>query len=728
LKEQSTELLTLLDSVDDFICITDLAGTVQWMNCYAAERLGYSREQVSGRDVAIFYPAEQRPMLDAILTEAINSTGSTRKTNVLTVVTRENKPIPIELKVAKSRWNHRDVLLGIARDITERLQMERALRDSDERWQFALENSGAAIWDWEVETGKVFYSDNWKKMLGFTVNEIDDSLHEWEIRLHPDDRDFICKQMARHFRRQTPDYEGEQRLLCKDGTYKWFMDRGKVITWTEDGKPLRVIGTHTDISKLKHSEAALRESEEKYRRIVELANEGIWIIDVHGNTTFVNDKMAEMLGYTVEEMIGRSVTDFVVEKSAGALHIVLERRRRGLKEQLDICLRRRNGTLLWTIVGSAPIFNKDGEYTGALAMLTDVTARKQAEERRFFKAFNAGPSMMYIATYPEEKFINVNDSFCRSTGYSPHQVIGLTSQQLNIWVDPEEHLHFLRELLPDKSIHNLETCFRTKSQQKRVGLFSAELIELSGEQCMLVTMIDITEIKRIKKEMARLSQLHLVGEIAASIGHEIRNPMTTVRGFLQMLYSQGNYSKDQEFFKIMIDELDRANWIIAEFLSLAQNKPIKLQSTCLNSVVKILLPLIQANAAAQDKNVETRLGSVSELQLDEKEIRQLIFNLCNNGLEAMTPGGTLTISTYTVNNEVVLCVEDLGHGIPEELQEKISVPFFTTKEQGTGLGLSVCYGIAARHSAAIDFETNSKGTKFFVRFPVSREGSATKII
>ena len=156
MKEQSTELLTLLDSVDDFICITDLAGTVQWMNCYAAERLGYSREQVSGRDVAIFYPAEQRPMLDAILTEAINSTGSTRKTNVLTVVTREDKPIPIELKVAKSRWNHRDVLLGIARDITERLQMERALRDSDERWQFALENSGAAIWDWEVETGKSF--------------------------------------------------------------------------------------------------------------------------------------------------------------------------------------------------------------------------------------------------------------------------------------------------------------------------------------------------------------------------------------------------------------------------------------------------------------------------------------------------------------------------------------------------------------------------------------------
>ena len=707
--------MNLLDSIDDFICITDLTGKVQWMNCYAAERLGYSCEQVSGRNVAIFYPAKQRPVVETIFTKIVNSADSTRNTNVLTLVTRESKLIPIELKVAKSRWNHRDILLSIARDITERLQIEQAC---DERWQFALENSGVAIWDWEVETGRVFYSDNWKKMLGFTVDEIDDNLHEWKIRVHPDDRDFIYEQMARHLRREIPDYEGEQRLLCKDGTYKWFVVRGKVMTWTEDGKPIRVIGTHTDISKLKHSEAALRESEERYRRIVELANEGIWIIDAHVNITFVNDKMAEMLGYTVDEMMGKPIADFVVEETSGALEDIAERRRRGLKEQLDICFRRRNGTFLWAIISSAPIFNEDCQYTGVLAMITDVTARKQAEEQRFSKAFNASPSIMYIATYPEEKFINVNDSFCRSTGYSPHQVIGSTSRELNIWVDPEKHLHVLRKLLTNKSIHNLETYFRTKSQQKRVGLFSAELIELSGQQSMLVTMTDITEIKRIEREMARLSQLHLVGEIAASIGHEIRNPMTTVRGFLQILYSQEKYREDQEFFKIMIDELDRANWIITEFLNLAQNKPIKLQSTRLDSVVRALFPLIQANAAARNKRVEIKLGSVPELPLDEKEMRQLIFNLCNNGLEAMESGGTLTISTYTENNKVVLCVEDQGHGRPKELQEKISIPFFTTKEQGTGLGLSVCYGIAARHSAAIDFETNSMGTRFFVRFPM----------
>jgi len=235
-----------------------------------------------------------------------------------------------------------------------------------------------------------------------------------------------------------------------------------------------------------------------------------------------------------------------------------------------------------------------------------------------------------------------------------------------------------------------------------------------SESGLSVFFIDITEKKVLEKELFRLEALNIIGEISASISHEIRNPLTTIKGFLQLL--QGKEPNNKEYYSLMIDEINRANSIITEFLSLAGTKTASVSSININSIIDLMSPLIAADALSTGKEVEFVKGDISDLLLNEHEIRQLILNLVRNGLEAMPSGGKLTVQTFREGNEMILSVKDQGTGISPEILDRIWVPFFTTKDKGTGLGLAVSYKIVNRHKGRIETITCSTGTTFLVRF------------
>ena len=199
---------------------------------------------------------------------------------------------------------------------------------------------------------------------------------------------------------------------------------------------------------------------------------------------------------------------------------------------------------------------------------------------------------------------------------------------------------------------------------------------------------------------------------------EIRNPMTTVRGYLQLMGAKPWHSAKGSTFNLMISELDRANAIITEFLSLAQAKPTELKSQDLNDILNKLYPLLEADTFNQNKQISFIPGEIPTLQLNEKEIIQLVLNLTRNGLEAMEETGCLRVESYVEDGKVVLAIADEGCGIPAENLRKVGMPFFTTKDSGTGLGLATCYKIAESHNAKIDIKSNSRGTTFFVSFPI----------
>jgi PAS domain S-box-containing protein len=163
-----------------------------------------------------------------------------------------------------------------------------SILDLEGQSKAVLEGAGDGVWDWDVPTNKVFFSRQWKAMLSFTEYEIGNSLDEWQKRLHPDDRDYVHAELQKHFDGQTPVYVSEHRMLGKDGSYKWILDRGKVISRDKDGKPLRVIGTHSDITARKNMEQELKSSEGKLRTIIESTPQGITVTDLKGKILEAN--------------------------------------------------------------------------------------------------------------------------------------------------------------------------------------------------------------------------------------------------------------------------------------------------------------------------------------------------------------------------------------------------------------------------------------------------------
>lgn len=356
------------------------------------------------------------------------------------------------------------------------------------------------------------------------------------------------------------------------------------------------------------------------------------------------------------------------------------------------------------------------QKTNILIQQKQAQKALRLSEERFSKAFNYSPVSMTMCSLNTGIFIAANESCLKMHGFRKDEFIGKSDLDLKLWVDMDERARYLKDIKEKGLVLNHEIRSYKKSGEIFVAFFSGVVIELYGEKCILEIKVDITELRQCQREISRLDRLNLIGEMAAGIAHELRNPMTTVRGFLQLLGQKENYLPDKEYFNLMIDELDRANSIITEFLSLAKNKAEDLNKQNLNTIVKVIFPLIQADAMLSGKFINLDLEEIPDLLVNEKEIRQLILNLVRNALEAMHTGKYITIKTYIDGSEVVLSIQDQGIGIPSDILDKLGTPFFTTKDNGTGLGLATCYSIVKRHNANIDIKTSLKGTTFFVRF------------
>lgn len=238
----------------------------------------------------------------------------------------------------------------------------------------------------------------------------------------------------------------------------------------------------------------------------------------------------------------------------------------------------------------------------------------------------------------------------------------------------------------------------------------------------LAVLFKVIDQKReMQKQLARLEELNIVSKLAASISHEVRNPLTSVRGFLQLLGRKPDTQNYRAYFELMIEELDRANTIIEEFLSTVRQSGEDKELISLNTILTNLQPILEADALKNAQHIELVLQSIPEVSVSRRKVKQMILNLVRNAFEAMEKKGTLTIKTFQENGSVVLAIQDTGQGIPPEILAHIGKPFLTTKDQGTGLGLAVCYNIAAEHDAAIQVETGPGGTTFFIKFPAPAE-------
>lgn len=454
--------------------------------------------------------------------------------------------------------------------------------------------------------------------------------------------------------------------------------------------------------------------------IFEASRDAIIIRDENEIITFWNKGAESLYGWKRDEAIGNSMKNLLQSAYSESYQEIEATLLREGHWQGEITQRDRFNTEHIVTSSWSLKRNEAGDKEAVIEVNYDVTQRKYYEamltgkEKTLRSMANAWEDMV-ILLEADGTIVFVNDKYAEYFGLIPEEMNGSCMYDLL----SEETSSQVRQgvqntLLEEKPLRgqkwygdrfwDYHLCLvpQPSNRNHRVGLFFR----------------DLTAIKKLETEMARLDRLNLVGEMAAGMGHEVRNPLTVVRGLTQILQQRANREDQQVYYDLMIEEIDRANAIITEFLVLAKNRIVHVKESNLADILQKTAPLIYADAISQDKHLIVESSQMPSLFVDEKEIQQLILNLARNGLEAMQAGQTLRIRTYWEGGEAVLAVSDEGPGIHPQLLDKLGTPWMTTKANGVGLGLPVCYSIAARHHARIVVETGSGGTCFYVRFAV----------
>ena len=463
----------------------------------------------------------------------------------------------------------------------------------------------------------------------------------------------------------------------------------------------------------------LQEKERTFRTLAENSPDIITRRDPNGKILYANSALTEIDHLCHSHSVGNTIlssSEFIPYGNALARKVIAT----GTSVEIEYKSHMISGETRYRKFTMVPERDESGQVISALSISRDITDIKEAGEL-FLTAFNLSPNAMSVVRQRDHTYIQVNDTYVQLTGLSADTVVGRTTAEVELWLKANKYEEARNLLIQQGYLTNYEIQFTARGKVL-TGLLSNRTITINGEPCWLNVLTDITEKKRLDAELARLSALNLVGEMAASIGHEVRNPMTTVRGYLQLFQRKAEFLPYNDRLVTMIEEIDRANAIITQFLSLAKNKTSKMEQGNLNTVVETLFPLMQADALLMGQQLEISSAPIPDTVFDEAEMRQLILNLFRNAMEAMDLFGIIRVRTYATADTVVLEVSDTGRGIPPEIMEKLGTPFFTTKETGTGLGLAVCYRVAHRHGAAIDIDSSPAGTTFSICFKAVEAG------
>ncbi|MCA9773157.1 MAG: PAS domain S-box protein, partial [Myxococcales bacterium] len=269
------------------------------------------------------------------------------------------------------------VVLAATGVIVHLRRTNRRLRQSDERFQQIARTIQDVFWLVDLGDGHVIYvSPAYERVWGRSAEELYGDPRSWISAIHPDDRAAAAAAFDRIA--ETGLFDEEYRVVLPDGTVRWIRDQGYAVR-DETGRFARIAGLAADITEGKVAREQARESDERYRAIVESANEGIWSVDANGATTFANAAMGRLLGVAPDEMIGRSAADFIAPEPDGGAPRDLARPRMGIRERQDLVLRRRDGARIVARVTINPLADPRGEYVGMLALVTDVTAEREAE-------------------------------------------------------------------------------------------------------------------------------------------------------------------------------------------------------------------------------------------------------------------------------------------------------------------------------------------------------------
>jgi PAS domain S-box-containing protein len=524
-----------------------------------------------------------------------------------------------------------------------------------------------------------------------------------------------------------------------------------------------------------------------YRRIVEKAQEGIWTIDVDARTSFVNPKMAAMLGYAPEEMLGRALLDFMDAEARASATEHLARRRGGIAEEHEFRFLRKDGSILWASLSTTPIADADGGYAGALAMVRDVTDHHESEaslraaEERFRSLFENSPHVLWeddlsgvkayidglrasgvsdlrdhFARHPEDvvecfakaKILDVNQAAVRL--YEAADKTDLI-RGLDRILTAESYVVLAEELIAlaeGKTVFESEAIDQTFTGRKNHILFKA--IVAPGCEAtwsrVYISIVDITSRKLLEEQLLQSQKMEAIGRLAGGVAHDFNNLLTVIRGNSELVQMEdiSDQLRGEALLEI-VRATERAASLTKQLLTFSRRQVLQRQKLDLNEIVAGLTKMLE-RVLGEDVRLDLRLHERPLVtDADAGMLEQMLMNLAVNARDAMPAGGRLIIETFAAvlseeerarfpakrsGPHVGVRVADTGVGIPSQTMAHVFEPFFTTKGpgKGTGLGLATVLGIIEQHGGAVRVASEpGRGAEFTVVLPACDEVAAGEL-
>ncbi|OIK14171.1 PAS domain-containing sensor histidine kinase [Bacillus sp. MUM 116] len=371
-----------------------------------------------------------------------------------------------------------------------------------------------------------------------------------------------------------------------------------------------------------------------------------------------------------------------------------------------------------------PLFNSDGSRQGLVIIGRDITekkdmAKKLAESQQQYKSlFEYSPDIVYMMDL-NGVISNLNPQFEIITGFKREEMIGKNVK----CILPKRFRHHLKEFIStvvDDSTPVIYEIYIPHAEGNRITLQTTSLpIVINGEITGIIGYgRDVSKLRQTEERLRRTEKLSVVGELSASVAHEIRNPLTSLKGFVQLLQMEDQ--KHQLYHQIMLDELDRINHIVGELLLLAKPQVLKFTKADIQKIMFDCISLLNTEASLYNVQIESAFTEEETLmECEPNQLKQLFINIVKNAIEASQNGGTVWVSIEkTKQDQVTIKVRDNGCGITKERLAKIGEPFYSSKEKGTGLGLTVSFKIVQSHKGTITFESQkNEGTLVTIVLP-----------
>ncbi|MCM3342192.1 ATP-binding protein [Paenibacillus sp. MER TA 81-3] len=348
--------------------------------------------------------------------------------------------------------------------------------------------------------------------------------------------------------------------------------------------------------------------------------------------------------------------------------------------------------------------------------------------QQFAGAFLRDVNLGILLLDTQFRLVDISEMACHVLGWEREQALQCRVNELFGDMPTEHHL-VQRALLEGVVVRNHAVSWRNGNERYELLLDSNVLRDAQSEIVgAYVLFKDVSNLRSLEEQVQRSDRLAMIGQIAAGTAHEIRNPLTSIKGFLQMfkktLHEKG-MGKEVHYTEIMLTEINRINELVGEFLLLSKPKHVTIERVDLYQVMNDIMPIIRSEAVLHGVHVRYAADETMPFVVADRELlKQVFINIAKNGIEAMVDGGTLTITVKRddAGKRVLIDIHDTGPGIPSFLIDKIFDPFFTTKQNGTGLGLSVCQRIIHDLGGTIRVASKGFGTTFTLSVPFQPVG------